>query len=85
MSDSGRDPDSSSTPLGPAGWLAIVVLFGLLGWAGWYAVHVWTLLSGVAISPLGWVFMILAAALTFAVGAGLMWLLFYSSRHHYDE
>lgn len=71
--------------LGPGGWLAIAVLAGLLVWAGWLAVHMWTSLPGVEISPLGWLFMILAAVLTFALGAGLMWLVFYSSRHHYDE
>lgn len=82
--DPHRD-DTASTRLGPAGWIAIGVLFFFLGWAGWYAVHVWMAMSGVAMSPLGWVFMILGAVVTFGVGAGLMWLLFYSSRHHYDQ
>lgn len=80
-----EDPDPRSAPLGPAGWIAIVVLFFFLAWAGWYAVHVWTALSGVAMSPLGWLFMGLGVVVTFAVGAGLMWLVFYSSRHHYDQ
>lgn len=82
-----RPPHSDTGPpgLGPGGWLVIVVLAGLLVWAGWYAVHVWTALPGVEISPLGWLFMILAGVVTFALGAGLMALVFYSSRHHYDE
>ena len=83
MSD--HDPDTSSARLGPAGWIAIGVLFFFLVWAGWYAVHVWMAMAGVAMSPMGWVFMALGAVVTFAVGAGLMGLLFYSSRHHYDQ
>jgi len=71
-------------PIGPAGWIAIAVLGGLLAWALWYAVHAWTALSGVDISPAGWVFMALGVIVTFAVGAGLMALVFYSSREGKD-
>ena len=71
--------------LGPAGWVALAVLAGLLAVSLWYAVHVWTALSGVAMSPLGWFFMILGALFTLALGAGLMALVFYSSRHDYDR
>jgi len=71
-------------PIGPAGWVAIAVLGGFLLWAIWYAVHAWLALSGVGISPAGWVFMALGIVVTFAVGAGLMALVFYSSREGKD-
>lgn len=77
-------PQKSSSRLGLAGWIAIIVLAGFLVVAGWYAVHVWTVLSGVPMSPLGWFFMIAGAVVTFALGAGLMALLFYSSRKGKD-
>ncbi len=38
--------------LSPAGWLALVVLFGFFFAALWYAVKVWTAMSGVHMS--GW-------------------------------
>ena len=71
--------------LGPAGWVALVVLAGLLAVSLWYAIHVWTALSGVTMSLAGWLFMIVGALFTLALGAGLMALVFYSSRHDYDR
>jgi len=68
----------------PAAIIALVILLGLLVWAGWYAVGAWQAMSGVHMSPLGWFFMILGALVTFLVGAGLMALVFYSSRHDMD-
>ena len=70
--------------LGPAGWIALVVLFGLLGWAMWYAVHAWGMIPGVGIPPVGWLFLVLGVLLTILVGSGLMALLFYSSRKGKD-
>jgi hypothetical protein len=61
------------------------MLAGLLAASLWYAVHVWTALSGVAMSPAGWLFMILGALFTLALGAALMALVFYSSRRDYDR
>ncbi len=77
--------DSERRRLGPAGWIALVVLFGFLAWAAWYGLHAWNRLAGVQISPAGWIFMALGALFTLAVGGGLMALVFYSSRHHYDQ
>ncbi|MDE2181532.1 MAG: hypothetical protein KGJ78_00780 [Alphaproteobacteria bacterium] len=71
--------------LGPGGWIAIVVLVGFLGVAIAYAVHAWTALSGVPMSGLGWLFLALGILFTIGLGGGLMWLVFYSSRHHYDQ
>jgi hypothetical protein len=82
------DPDtrkrSNRASLGPAGWVALAALFGFLAWAIWYVVHAWGLLGGVSISPVGWLFLILGVVFTIAVGAGLMGLLFYSSRSGKD-
>jgi hypothetical protein len=69
----------------PAAIIAIVILVGLLAWAGWYAVGAWNAMSGVHMSALGWFFMALGAVVTFLVGAGLMALVFYSSRHDMDR
>ena len=69
----------------PAAIVALVILVGLLLWAGWYAIGAWQAMSGVHMSPLGWFFMILGALVTFLVGAGLMGLVFYSSRHDMDQ
>jgi ABC-type multidrug transport system permease subunit len=77
------EPESSRR-LGVAGWIAILVLAGFVAGAIYYAVHAWNALSDVAMPPMGWVFMILGAVATFAVGAGLMALLFYSSREGKD-
>jgi hypothetical protein len=79
--DAPKPPDK---PLGPAGWIAIAVLMGLLGWAIWYAVYAWNRLAGVGISTAGWIYMGLGALVTFLVGAGLMGLVFYSSRKGKD-
>jgi len=82
MSDSGK---TTNTKLGPGGWFAIVVLLGFLAAAIVYAVHAWNAMSGVQVSPLGWLFMVLGVVLTLLVGGGLMALLFYSSRNNYDR
>jgi hypothetical protein len=77
--------DTPSRKLGPGGWFAIVVLLGFLAAAIIYAVRAWNAMSGVAISPLGWLFMGMGVFFTIAVGGGLMALVFYSSRHNYDQ
>lgn len=71
--------------LSPFGVIAILIMIGLLVWASWYAVEAWNAMRGVKISPLGWVFMALGVVVTFLVGAGLMTLVFYSSRHDMDR
>lgn len=79
-----NDP-KKNTPLGPAGWIALAALVGFLAVTAWYAIHAWNALSGVAITPAGWFFLILGVLVTLGLGAGLMWLVFYSSRHDYDQ
>jgi hypothetical protein len=80
-----KPKDASGSRLSPFGIAAILIMVGMLGWAGWYAVQSWNAMSGVEMSPLGWVFMAMGAVVTFLVGAGLMVLIFYSSRHDMDR
>jgi len=81
----GKAKDADGSRLSAFGIVAILVMLGMLGWAGWYAVQSWNAMAGVKMSPLGWVFMALGAVVTFLVGAGLMVLIFYSSRHDMDR
>lgn len=71
--------------LGAAGWFAIMVMVGFLIWAIWYALHVWNALDGIDISATGWFFIAFGVLVTFGLGAGLMALVFYSSRKDYDR
>ena len=76
--------ESGSSRLGIWGWLAIVALFAILAAAIWYALHAWRMLGSVGIPPAGWFFLALGTAVTILFGAGLMALLFYSSRKGKD-
>jgi flagellar basal body-associated protein FliL len=76
--------DETEGKIGTAGWIAIVILVGLLAAALWYAVHAWGEVPSVGLSPLGWLFLVLGVITTVGVGAGLMALLFYSSRKGKD-
>lgn len=84
MTNENREKDETRGHIGVAGWIGIVVLMGLLGAALWYAQHAWGMLPGVSLSPLGWFFLIFGVLTTVVVGAGLMGLLFYSSRKGKD-
>lgn len=80
------DPEKPGTSrrMSVAGWIAVAVLCGFLAGAVLFAMHTWNEVSGADITPLGWLFMILGAVVTFGVGAGLMALVFYSSREGKD-
>ena len=77
--------NARKTRLSAFGIAAIAILLVFLGWAVWYGFSNWNALAGVRISPLGWLFMALGVVVTFIVGAGLMALVFYSSRHDMDR
>jgi hypothetical protein len=76
--------ESGSGRLGIWGWVAIVALFGILAAAIWYALHALRVLADVDMPVGSWIYIALGAAITLAVGAGLMGLLFYSSRKGKD-
>jgi hypothetical protein len=81
----GKSENGPEKQLSAAGWIAILVLVGLLGWAIWYAMDAWTAMRAVHMSVLGWVFLSAGAIVTFLLGGGLMALVFYSSRHDMDR
>jgi hypothetical protein len=69
--------------LGPLALIA--VLLGLLAASLWLAVRTW---SSAAASPMpasGYIAMTLGVIFSLAIGFALMALVFYSSRHGYDE
>ena len=63
----------------------VVVLFAILAAAVWFASSAWTVVSGPPMPTAGYVAMILGIVFSLLVGCGLMALLFYSSRHGYDD
>jgi uncharacterized integral membrane protein len=65
-------------------WLLLISLLGLLALAVWVAHAQWGLVQ-VDLPPWAWAFMAVGLTLTVLVGAGLMALIFYSSRMGYDE
>ena len=77
----GREP---GVHIGVAGWLAVAVLAAFLVGAIAYAAYGWNSLSDVSMPLSGWLYMTLGIVVTFAVGAGLMALIFYSSRKGRD-
>ena len=82
---SAKDSPGKSSGLTLAGAIAVIILLGFLGWAGWYGVHVWSTMGNVHLSTAGWIFLCMAVVFTSGLGAGLMALVFYSSRHDMDR
>jgi hypothetical protein len=79
-------PDKNEeTPLSAAGWIALAILAGFLVASFWYAVKVWSAMADVHMSAWGWLFLVLGIVVTITLGAGLMALVFYSSRHDMDQ
>ena len=79
-------PDNDrKTALSVAGWIALAILVCLFFASLWYAVKVWNAMAGVAMSGWGWLFLSLGVVVTIGLGAGLMALVFYSSRHDMDR
>ncbi len=71
--------------LSAAGIWLIAVLLGLLAAAVWGFQAAWRLGGHSPMGVHGWIAMGLAAVLVTALGGGLMWLAFYSSRKGYDD
>jgi len=79
-----NDTTKASAKLGVGGWVAILVLLGFLVVALFYAIHGWNRVGAVGIPVMGWIFLIAGVVVTLLVGAGLMALVFYSSRKGRD-
>lgn len=63
----------------------IVPLLVILAAALWFAAGAWVSVSGPPMPASGYLAMILGIVFSLIIGCGLMALLFYSSRHGYDE
>ena len=65
--------------------LIILALFALLAAAVWFAGAAWERFGGGAIPFYGYVAIVGGVLISLLVGGGLMALVFYSSRHGYDD
>jgi hypothetical protein len=65
--------------------LIIVALFALLALAVWFAGAAWERFAGDNIPLYGYAAIVGGALISLLVGGGLMALVFYSSRHGYDD
>jgi hypothetical protein len=65
--------------------LVAVPLVAILVASLWYAASAWTSLSGPPMPATGYVAMTIGVIFSLMVGFVLMALVFYSSRHGYDE
>jgi len=65
--------------------LFIISIFGLLGLAIWFAVSAFVHLNSEPIPLYGYIAIAGGVVLSLLVGGGLMALVFYSSRHGYDD
>jgi hypothetical protein len=63
----------------------VVVLLGLLIAATLFAVRSWTSIEGPPMPQVGYIAMTIGVVFSLLIGIALMALLFYSSRHGYDE
>jgi hypothetical protein len=71
--------------LGAGTIVLVAALLAIMVAALWFAASAWTQVSGPPMPPVGYAAMIVGIVLSLVVGCGLMALLFYSSRHGYDE
>jgi hypothetical protein len=76
-------PRKSWATLGTAALVA--ALLGILAASAWLAVRTWMLAQGPPMPAVGYVAMTIGVVLSLLVGFVLMALVFYSSRHGYDE
>lgn len=63
----------------------VAVLLGFLVAAGAIAWWGWSQLADVQMGANGYIALGLGVVVTLALGVGLMWLVYYSHRHGYDE
>lgn len=63
----------------------LIALFALLAASIWFVIVAWTRLGGGGIPAYGYAAIAGGVVLSLIVGGGLMALVFYSSRHGYDD
>lgn len=71
-------------PMGPGGWLLVIVLGGILGASIWFAFYGWNLTDAV-VSTNGMIALVLGVVFSMALGGGLMALVFWSHKKGYDR
>lgn len=82
--DTPRDPPSRKLKI--LGSVALFApLLAILAASLWYAARAWISIPGPPMPTIGYVAMTFGVVFSLLVGFGLMALLFYSSRHGYDE
>ena len=65
--------------------ILVVALFALLALSVWFAAYAWNHLGGDPVPSYGYVAIAGGVVVSLLVGGGLMALVFYSSRHGYDD
>ena len=65
--------------------LLVLFLVALLGGTGWFVFDGMTAITDAEVSTHGYIAMVLGTVFSLIIGVSLMVLLFYSSRHGYDE
>jgi hypothetical protein len=65
--------------------LIVIALFALLALSLWFAGTAWQRLGGDSIPLYGWIAIVGGVFFSLLIGGGLMGLVFYSSRHGYDD
>ena len=65
--------------------ILVTALFALLALSVWFAAYAWTHLGGDPLPTYGYVAIAGGVVVSLVVGGGLMALVFYSSRHGYDD
>jgi len=76
------------TPTSPSSITSLVIvaiLLALLAGAVFVGHRGWVLAGNVSMSAWGWIMMTMAIVITLGLGAGLMALIFYSSRAGFDN
>ena len=65
--------------------ILVAALFALLALSVWFAAYAWNHLGGDPVPSYGYVAIAGGVVVSLLVGGGLMALVFYSSRHGYDD
>jgi hypothetical protein len=83
MDRPGAPPRKATSRLGTI--VLVAALLGLLIGTTLFAVRSWTSIEGPPMPEVGYVAMTIGVVFSLLIGVALMTLLFYSSRHGYDE